>query len=805
MSENYCILNTTLVNDSFYIQCVNRKKVSLYLENGEDILNLDSFYNEKEKLFVLKVTDLILKEGVWSFFGKDEDNELKVNLTKSSKSLENCYLHADSRCFIRPVSDENGSAAFKIYGIYHTEIQKKPLVFDDNVFKEDKIHWEAARRFLDVSSVYLSAWNKSGSIIIRQKVDCDDYFVKLLSKLKENYEAIRKERWMIYFERLENEIHVFERIGTNVYERKRDDIYKDHSYRYLEPIEAFMVNDVEHLIIPYFTENMRLTFLISEKRTIYSEIFRARIDNFYVKNKKLIIKGRFIKNSFILKNCILVYRSKKKENIKKYELNLIKKEKKNAIYYKIEIDLENIRFEQFYWDIILLAQKDEDLYEFKLSNTDKKFKLKFYKTFRVCEYQYDDGHIVYPYLTEKGNLALAFRKKEKYDSLSFRLKERMAFILSILLKPYFNIFKIAIVFEKFSVMAQDNSWYFFEYCMQHEKDSLPKKKVYYIMDPKSDDYARVLKYESRVLKFLSLKHMIFLFATELLISTDTKFHSYAWKVQNSIMINRIKKKKIVFLQHGVISLKKVHHVYKKGGNNTVDLFVTSSEVEKDIILNYFGYKDEEVVVTGLPRWDVLKDCSNELQTKEILLMPTWRNWLDDVEDDVFMASDYYKNYMEFLNSEKLSRLLESFDLKLNFYIHPKFREYMSTFVVNSDRIRLIPFGSEQLNILMMRCSILITDYSSVCWDVFYQGKPIIFYQFDLEEYNETQGSYIDMKKDLFGDRVESLDDLLVLMEQYAQNSFKEKLEYQCRKQDLYKYIDTNNSKRICEEIMKRGW
>ena len=41
---------------------------------------------------------------------------------------------------------------------------------------------------------------------------------------------------------------------------------------------------------------------------------------------------------------------------------------------------------------------------------------------------------------------------------------------------------------------------------------------------------------------------------------------------------------------------------------------------------------------------------------------------------------------------------------------------------------------------------LITDYSSVSWDIYYMEKPILFYQFDLEQYNETNGSYIDMDK-----------------------------------------------------------
>ena len=32
---------------------------------------------------------------------------------------------------------------------------------------------------------------------------------------------------------------------------------------------------------------------------------------------------------------------------------------------------------------------------------------------------------------------------------------------------------------------------------------------------------------------------------------------------------------------------------------------------------------------------------------------------------------------------------------------------------------------------------LITDYSSVSWDVYYQEKPVVFYPFDLETYEDV--------------------------------------------------------------------
>lgn len=99
------------------------------------------------------------------------------------------------------------------------------------------------------------------------------------------------------------------------------------------------------------------------------------------------------------------------------------------------------------------------------------------------------------------------------------------------------------------------------------------------------------------------------------------------------------KKKFVFLQHGVIALKRVDAFYSKGMRGGCDLFVVSTNQEKQTIVDNFGYEPDEVINTGLPRWDVLEDTSNG--NREILIMPTWRSWLDSVPDKDFEESDYF--------------------------------------------------------------------------------------------------------------------------------------------------------------------
>ena len=105
--------------------------------------------------------------------------------------------------------------------------------------------------------------------------------------------------------------------------------------------------------------------------------------------------------------------------------------------------------------------------------------------------------------------------------------------------------------------------------------------------------------------------------------------------------------------------------------------------------------------------------------------------------------------------------------------------------------------------MLMRCRMLITDYSSVSWDILYQDKPVLFYQFDLDKYNEAHGSYLDMHTELFGDRAETESQLLDRLEECIQNDFKMKPEYEAKRNEYLQFKDNQHSRHICEEIKKR--
>lgn len=102
----------------------------------------------------------------------------------------------------------------------------------------------------------------------------------------------------------------------------------------------------------------------------------------------------------------------------------------------------------------------------------------------------------------------------------------------------------------------------------------------------------------------------------------------------------------------------------------------------------------------------------------------------------------------------------------------------------------------------MKSKLLITDYSSVCYDMLYMCKPVLFYQFDYEKFINSVGTYINMDKDLMGDRSISAIDLCNDINKMAKSNFRIPYEYKLMRDNSFTYFDRNNSLRIIQELKK---
>ena len=411
-------------------------------------------------------------------------------------------------------------------------------------------------------------------------------------------------------------------------------------------------------------------------------------------------------------------------------------------------------------------------------------------------------HILFPMASTNHMLTFRYRLRSDYDSGITSAKQNLVYVFYRLTKPIWTRKKIWVIYEKYCTEAQDNGYYFFQYCMENLPEE-EKKYIYYILDRNSAQWDRMQKYGSNVVPFMSARHILYLLAARIYAAPDAKFHGFVWKPKPNIISREISKKQILFLQHGVTALKRVDKLFGKNGSAPMTYFAVTSEFEQKIVTENFGYAKENVPILGFTRWDVLENKASAHE-KNILIMPTWRPWLEEQSDKVFQESEYCTRYRALLENKELKDFLEENKVKIIFHIHPKMKEFLEAFHTGNDKVELVVQGSKPLNELIMKCSMLITDYSSVSWDVHYLAKPVLFYQFDYELYQKANGSYIDMTRELFGDRCLDQEQLADCIKEYVRNGFKEKESYAQMRKEHFAYTDHNNSRRTLEFLKSRG-
>lgn len=331
--------------------------------------------------------------------------------------------------------------------------------------------------------------------------------------------------------------------------------------------------------------------------------------------------------------------------------------------------------------------------------------------------------------------------------------------------------------------AQDNGYYFFKYCRENH----PEMPIYYVLDKNSMDHDKV-KALGNLIEFGSDEHYKKIARAKYLITTH--HDEYLFPYQSKELIKKITAKR-VFLQHGVMGTKYMANFYGKYCKNfRADMFVVSSDREKEMMISDFGYKEQDIRVTGLPRFDNLfVDCEID---KEISVIPTWRDWLTATTD--FTATMYFEKYSSLVKS-----LVEK-GYDVTFVLHINMAHYKEEF--ENMGIKVYTPNDIDVQNVLKTSKLLITDYSSVSFDFAFLEKPVIYYQFDQNRFFGRNGSHFDIYSELPGDIATSEEGVLNKLEELKEKDYKINATTITKINNLCKYQDTNNSKRLYEEILK---
>lgn len=371
------------------------------------------------------------------------------------------------------------------------------------------------------------------------------------------------------------------------------------------------------------------------------------------------------------------------------------------------------------------------------------------------------------------------------------LKYAAAFLLAPFLKNKEENKDLWIISER-GIDARDNAYHLFKYIRENH----PEINIAYIISEKSADRAAVAEL-GRIIDFRSFSHYTAMVLSKVKISTHIM--GYSPNINFFIRLNRLGlvNGKKIFLQHGIIKDNLTYLYYENTG---IDLFVCSAKPELGHIKSLYGYPDGVVQMLGLCRYDRLEKPS-EL-THRILLMPTWRVTLQECSEKEFCGSEYYKTYQSLLNSDRIEELLEEYNYELIFYPHIEMQKYLGCFESPKKRVRIIGFNDAAVQELLINTDILITDFSSVFFDYGYMEKPMVYYQFDREEFRKTHygEGYFNYERDGFGSIAETEDALIDELERILSGGSKTDSIYLDKIHSFFNVRDKNNCKRNFERI-----
>ena len=353
--------------------------------------------------------------------------------------------------------------------------------------------------------------------------------------------------------------------------------------------------------------------------------------------------------------------------------------------------------------------------------------------------------------------------------------------------------------------AGDNGEYFFRFL----KNKNPKGiKFYFAIKKNCSDYSRLKKLEN-ILDLGSENYLsIFLRADKIISSVSESWVYNPFGNERCYVIDLFHFD-FIFIQHGIIKDDLSDFLNKNIKN--FSLIITTSSKEYKSILNYkYNYDQSNLIITGLPRFDNL--YKQEISTKKkkiILIIPTWRMYIsgafnlktyESIYSNLFNLTNYFNFYNNLINDAQLLNNMNKSNYRGIFCLHPYLSKQWKDFTQNKI-FSVFEFCDYQN--LLLKSSLLVTDYSSIFFDFAYLKRPIIYTQFDYKEYrnNHYQKGYFDYIRHGFGKVCFDYNCTINhIIEKLKTNCSVEK-KYLKRINSFFNYIDDKNCERLFYKLL----
>ena len=181
----------------------------------------------------------------------------------------------------------------------------------------------------------------------------------------------------------------------------------------------------------------------------------------------------------------------------------------------------------------------------------------------------------------------------------------------------------------------------------------------------------------------------------------------------------------ICIGHGISYFKYYLYDQYYGPNNFDKLLIPNSKKLISVTINH-GWKDENLFKFNLPRWEkynFVNESSSQIGniiSDSIFIMFTWR----EIKKRRKISKNYLVNILNLLNNEEIINNLKKRNLTLYFTLHHRVLNYKKIFKLRND-FKYIDENS--IAECLSKTQLVITDFSSIIFDMIYRRKPYIIF------------------------------------------------------------------------------
>ncbi|MFG6395501.1 MAG: CDP-glycerol glycerophosphotransferase family protein [Lachnospiraceae bacterium] len=234
--------------------------------------------------------------------------------------------------------------------------------------------------------------------------------------------------------------------------------------------------------------------------------------------------------------------------------------------------------------------------------------------------------------------------------------------------------------------------------------------------------------------------------------------------------------------------------------------LTTSVFLKNIFSSAFNTNN--VLTSGYPRNDILvkENIINLLSKEEKKTLYKIKNFTkENKKNKIVLYMPTFREselrFFDVININTFQEFLKKNHILFCVKLHPKSKLEARFRDIKADNILVIDSGADPY-IFLKLSGMLITDYSSIYFDYLLLNRPVVFFNYDLEQYlDNSRELYFDYNKFTPGEKVSSQQGLENALSCFINNSVGYSNKYKTQRSIISKKVFNSTDKMACPVLI----